>query len=143
MSCIFCQILDGSIPYQGIIRKWDYWTLMVSREQHTLGTMILVHHAHTERFSSISSEALQELQEVQRWAEDRLDELFSPDLYNYLQCGNAVRHLHLHMIPRYRSDRSFMSHTFTDPAFGDSVQETTEIVSEDVLEGLRGGVLKN
>lgn len=111
---------------------------MVSREQHTLGTMILVHNDHTERLSSITTEALLELQEVQRWTEARLDELFSPDLYNYLQCGNAVRHLHLHMIPRYSSDRTFRGHTFTDPAYGDSVRETTEIASEEVLEGLRG-----
>ncbi|WDF65960.1 HIT family protein [Flavobacterium sp. KACC 22763] len=143
MNCILCQIKDKEIPYQGIIKEWKYWTVMLSREQHTLGTLVILYNTHLVRFSSIVPDALMEFQRIQHHLEKSIDTLFSPDLYNYLQCGNHVEHLHIHMIPRYKTNILFDNQTFTDRNYGNSVEETSKIESDDLLKTLTSEIIKN
>ncbi len=132
-DCIFCQMRG----YIGQIRKHTYWTVIVSREQHTLGTLIFFLNRHCLRFSAINKDELEELHKLQKTYEAVLDKHFSPDRYNYLQCGNYVEHLHIHLIPRYREPRKFMKKQFEDANFGDSVRESKIIGEESLLNAIR------
>ena len=51
---------------------------------------------HIIRFSSITKDELLEFNAIQTELKGAIDGLFEPDLYNYLQCGNAMEHLHVH-----------------------------------------------
>lgn len=137
MPCILCQIKKGIILYNGIAKEYKHWFVMVSREQHTLGTSLIVLKRHTVRFSSLKKEELLELNRIQKKTEKKLDKIFKPDLYNYLQCGNQVEHLHFHLIPRYKQPRSFGGKKFVDKNFGDSVKETKQISSKEFIEKLK------
>lgn len=140
MNCILCQIINGDVPYSGIIKRTRHWTIMLSREQHTLGTIVIIHNTHTVNFSSISKDALLELQEVQLQVEAALTKLFKPDLFNYLQCGNEVEHLHLHLIPRYKTHRIYSNLQFNDVNFGGTVKETTDIESDEFITALTNSI---
>lgn len=47
-----------------------------------------------------------------------LDDLFQPDRLNYASLQNEWPHLHVHVIPRYASPRTFDGITFTDERWG-------------------------
>ena len=49
---------------------------------------------------------------------DVLTELFHPDMFNYAVLMNTVRHLHLHIYPRYKGKRVVYGETFEDSRFG-------------------------
>ncbi|WP_340066159.1 HIT family protein [Ascidiimonas aurantiaca] len=140
MDCILCKIKEQTVPYSGVIAKTKYWTIMVSREQHTLGTLIVFHNTHTVRFSSISKQALLEFQHIQVTFEKALSSLFNPDLFNYLQCGNQVEHLHFHLIPRYKSSRNYHNQEFVDINYGNSVKETHKITSDAFITLLKHSI---
>jgi diadenosine tetraphosphate (Ap4A) HIT family hydrolase len=44
--------------------------------------------------------------------------LFAPDLYNHAFLMNEDRQVHLHVVPRYKSERSWSGETFTDQHWG-------------------------
>lgn len=142
MDCIFCRILNKEIIYPGLIKEYAHWVTMVSREQHTAGTIIIMLKRHIVRFSAISGNELSELQQVQLSLENSLDNLFKPQLYNYLQCGNSVEHLHIHLIPRYKQPVLFANRVYTDHNFGDSIKESIEIESQEIIEELSKAISK-
>ncbi len=74
MSRIFCTFED--VAYAGMIARHRYWTVIVSRELHTLGTLVVFLNRHTVRFSSLSGQELEELQKKQKNMEPALDSLF-------------------------------------------------------------------
>ena len=73
-------------------------------------------------------------------------EFSQPDMpLNYASLGNIARHLHVHVIPRYKSSRFFDGITFTDQRWGQNyapydysfkVPETTLFKICDALEGV-------
>ncbi len=142
MDCVLCKINTGMIPSKGIVKKYSFWTLMISREQHTLCTLVLFLHRHTVRFSSINLQELKEFHQIQKDTEFAVDNLFSPELYNYLQCGNSVNHLHVHIIPRYKETKEFLQKKYSDEHYGNTVKETTNIEEESIIIALRDTINK-
>jgi len=142
MKCIFCELLKGNIKYYGNLKEYTYWKAIISREQHTIGTIIIMLKRHVVRFSEINKEELLEFNSIQKELEYGLDTLFKPDLYNYLQCGNSMEHLHIHLIPRYTEKREYINKTFEDSKYGDSVKETIVIENIEIIESLKKDILK-
>lgn len=78
-----------------------------------------------------------------QWATERLTDAFSPDHFNYAFLQNQDRHVHLHVIPRYASDRRFAGMDFVDPDYpghyapGVENQVRSEVISaiQDALGG--------
>lgn len=141
IDCIFCKIISGEIDYYGQLKEYEHWNVIVSREQHTLGTIVIQLKRHTVRFSDLTSDELLEFNVIQKELESALDNLFAPDLYNYLQCGNQMKHLHIHMIPRYSKEIEFKGKVFTDENYGDSVKETTIVEEESIVKSLKEDIL--
>lgn len=50
---------------------------------------------------------------------DALRQLFQPDQFNYALLMNADAQVHLHVVPRYRTERVWGGRTFPDPHFGE------------------------
>src|SRR5688572_16939076 len=99
------------------LKEYEHWSLEVSYTQHTFGNFIVFcKRQGVEKLIDLSDEELLELKQVLREAQDALDrnETFKPDRFNYWQMGNFVHHLHIHGIPRYKSDRNFLGQTWKD-----------------------------
>ncbi len=47
------------------------------------------------------------------------DRLFAPDRFNLKQLGNQWHQVHVHLIPRYETPRTWAGVTFTDARWGD------------------------
>jgi diadenosine tetraphosphate (Ap4A) HIT family hydrolase len=68
-------------------------------------------------------------------AEELLKNTFQSEWFNYLQEGNGVRRLHIHLEPRYSSNREFEGHTFTDEGWGRKVKflKEDQLAPKDLL----------
>lgn len=105
------------------IAKVNGWTLGVSGSQHVLGWMIIFPPEKIEgSLADLSDEEIVEFKKVARVGEDLLTKVFSPDWFNYVQTGNVVKDLHIHLQPRYSSQREFEGHMFNDIGWGRTVR---------------------
>jgi diadenosine tetraphosphate (Ap4A) HIT family hydrolase len=108
-DCVLCGALVGEA------RASEHWRVVVNRNQNLLGKTMLVLRRHRVRVADLSEEEWDDLRAQIVDVTDRLDRAFSPDHYNYAFLQNADRHVHLHVIPRYASEREFAGARFEDP----------------------------
>lgn len=100
------------------------WGLFLHLDQRYLGRAYVWHNRHTDmaRFMGLSLCEMLKLQEVASLYERTLERLWQPDHINYAWLGNEFAshrgHGHLHIIPRYVSERVFDGRTYLDENWG-------------------------
>jgi diadenosine tetraphosphate (Ap4A) HIT family hydrolase len=110
-----CEICDAFGPEIG---SFQYWRVAVNRDQNYLGKCIVALRRHEEDFLALNAEEREEMWEAARAVRDALARCFAPDHFNYQVLGNSVRHVHMHLTPRYTAPREFAGMTFTDEHWG-------------------------
>lgn len=114
MKCPFCDEEINKITiYEG-----RYWRITINLNQYYLGRSMIILKRHIEDPLELSEDELMELISLTRILVKILKKLFQPDLFNYAMLGNIVRHLHLHIIPRYKTERTFEGIKFIDENWG-------------------------
>jgi diadenosine tetraphosphate (Ap4A) HIT family hydrolase len=104
---------------KNLIKDYKFWTLNIHPNQCYLGrTYIWAKRDDAVDLMDATSEELLELQLIGKELKSALDSLWKPDMVNYAALGNVTRHLHMHVIPRYRESRELESITFSDDRFG-------------------------
>jgi diadenosine tetraphosphate (Ap4A) HIT family hydrolase len=89
-------------------------SLYVARDQTYRGTCVVIYDpAHATRPSELSDEAWRQFATDARTAERAASIVFKPDHVNLECLGNTVPHLHIAIIPRYRSDPRWGSPIWT------------------------------
>src|SRR5580765_3636231 len=107
-DCLFCGIIDGSIPSQTIDSD-ERTVAFMDINPATPGHALVVPRAHSADLMQVGPEDLAaSIAAAQRLAR-RMDQVLEPDGFNILNaCGPAawqtVFHFHLHVIPRYEDD---------------------------------------
>lgn len=129
-NCIFCQ--NQFSDYS--IKKYKNWDLQLFRDdQYYIGRCaIVLQNRHIEDFAKLNVREREELFEtVFPEIRNSLDEIFDPDLYNYTSLGNDCRHLHIHMIPRYKNIVMFEGKEFEDEFWDKTYAQDYEKVKLD------------
>jgi diadenosine tetraphosphate (Ap4A) HIT family hydrolase len=108
-----------------ILKEYDYWTLLLFDEPTPfIGKAVvwLAREGGMQRYSQLSVDELQELQQVLKEYEQALAELWQPDHMNYMWLGNLIHehggHGHMHVFPRYKEPREFDGVQFVDARYG-------------------------
>ena len=115
MQCKFCDRNNKNL----VIKEYKYWTLKLHRNQVYLGRCLVILNRHTEDFFNISKDEANELFDISKNTRDALNIIFKPELFNYGTLGNFVRHVHLHIIPRYSNAVVFNGKKFIDKKWND------------------------
>jgi diadenosine tetraphosphate (Ap4A) HIT family hydrolase len=97
-----------------IIAESKHWRLVLNRNQKYVGKCFLVLRRHLEPVPLISPDEWQALHHEIGRATEMLVRAFQPDHFNYAFLQNQERHIHLHVIPRYASQRIFAGVVFED-----------------------------
>jgi len=104
-GCPFCTRGEKNDDFIIEVAPLKVSTLYLDRNQTYRGQSVLVFDPrHVEGLESLSSPELIAFSQDLHLAAGALSEQFKPDLMNYASLGNIIRHLHWHIIPRYRSD---------------------------------------
>jgi len=134
-GCLFCDLKDkDDLSY---VESYRFWDVRLSLEQHTLGCLIFVLREHKEGFSTIDEEEFLELRKISEQYENILRKKFGAVWFNHLITNNKVKHLHVHLIPRYDKSMTFAGKTFTDENYGNMVKQKHEKEDENFLHLLK------
>ena len=97
-----------------LVFKTDYWSVLVRKNQVTLGSLVLAANRNFISASDLQNAELEEFPKVVGRLEEMLSITFGFDKINYLCLMMADRHYHFHVIPRYETPKEFFGRTWVD-----------------------------
>jgi ATP adenylyltransferase len=112
-GCIFCDPSDGRDPL--ILARGKTCFVILNLYPYNSGHLMVVPNRHIASLSAATPAELGELMELTRDAEVALTEAYKPEGINVgLNLGRpagagVADHLHVHLVPRWVGDTSFMS----------------------------------
>ena len=133
-DCVFCKIIDGSIPSAKIYEDehvYAFMDIMPVTKGHTL----IIPKNHKENVYELSEEEASNLFKVVPKIANALQESFGSVGMNLLNnngapAGQTVFHFHLHFIPRYDQTDGF------HPTFNTKEKTFTPEVIQDLAKEL-------
>ena len=111
--CSLCHPKAEEVVHEG-----HYWRIIVNQDQNLLGKCFIALIRHAEDLFHLRQSELDELWGLAAKVRGALRELFQVDHFNFGFLGNNDRHLHMHVVPRYRGTRFFAGLVFDDKAWG-------------------------
>jgi ATP adenylyltransferase len=117
-ECIFCDALErGRDEETLIVHRGSKAFIILNRFPYTSGHVMIVPYAHVAELNLCEAGALQEMMELAQKVEVVFRKEYKPDGMNLgMNLGRAAGagvagHLHLHVLPRWIGDSSFMTVT--------------------------------
>src|SRR5215510_10625019 len=115
-GCLFCEAAIGSPDHAALvlIRQPSTYVIL-NRYPYNNGHLMVVTNRHVPTLQAATPAERGEIIEVTRYAEMALTEAYAPQGINVgINLGRpagagVVDHLHIHLIPRWTGDTSFMS----------------------------------
>lgn len=125
-----------------IIRRFQYWSVMLRPAQATLGAMVLAAHESAQAFSELSPASFTELHIITTQIESTLQKAFQNDKLNYLMLMMVDPDVHFHVIPRYAQTKKFMNIEFVDtgwPAMPNlaKINETDTSINQQIMDHIK------
>jgi len=127
-ACIFCDALARIDEHPLVVYRGQRAFVILNKYPYNNGHLMVVPHRHAGRLSELDAEEVGEMMGLAQSVERTLGDLYHPHGFNMgLNVGTAagagvLDHLHLHVVPRWLGDTSFMS-----------VFSETRVLPEDLL----------
>jgi len=102
MNCVFCEGSGGELIWQDA-----HCRVVRPNEADYPGLCRVVWHDHIKEMTDLRAAERERCMIVVFELERALRALLNPDKINVASLGNAVPHLHWHVIPRFRDDRHY------------------------------------
>lgn len=137
-DCIFCKIIDGELPSAKVYEdELVYAFLDIS--QVTKGHTLVIPKTHTQDIYDTPAEVASELFARVPKIATALKKVYKPVGMNLLNnnekpAGQAVFHLHIHLIPRYGEDDGFSFKGVSRAA--DFTSEDLQQFAKEISEGI-------
>ena len=106
-NCIFCKIIDGSIPSKTIYED-EKVKVFLDINPLNPGHTLIIPKKHFKDLDDIDLETLTHIMKVAKDIKLRIEERLNPDGLRLLQNNGTlqdVKHFHLHIIPSYKEDK--------------------------------------
>ena len=97
-----------------LVRNYAHWVLLVRPAQVTAGSLILAAKSDATAYGELPAAAFTEQGAIVTELEKKLRKVINMDKINYLMLMMVDPHVHFHIFPRYRGERSFAGLTLTD-----------------------------
>lgn len=131
MNCIFCKILNKEIPNYTVYEDENvlaFLDIFPCAKGHT----VVIPKKHFESLLDMNVETFQAVSAGLRAAAGRVQACLLPDgmnigLNNGEVAGQAVPHLHWHVIPRYKGDGGGSMHSIIKNPGDQSVEKVFQL----------------
>ena len=132
-GCPFCPPRDKLDAFSIEVAPLTVSTLYLDRNQTYRGQCVLIFDSHhVEGLEALSAAEFDAFAHDLRVAARALATVCDPDLMNYAALGNIIRHLHWHLVPRYKSDPRWGAPIYTS-ILADMVETRLEDVEYEAL----------
>jgi len=115
-ECVLCEIVRQERDRDNLILlRGRHNYVVMNRFPYNGGHLMVVPFFHTSSFDGLSPEVLLEMMEITRFSVDCLSRVMRPEGFNVglnigLAAGAGIKeHLHMHVVPRWVGDASFMA----------------------------------
>ena len=131
-NCIFCKIANGEIPSTTLYEDEDF-RVILDLGPATRGHALLLSKNHFANLFELDDETAQKAILVAKKMAGKMKDALGADGFNLVQnngeaAGQTVFHFHMHLIPRYKNDKS---------GFGWKPGKLTDEDRDEILEKLK------
>ena len=122
-----------------LVKEYRYWGIYVHENQNYLGRCVVwCKREDALDMTDANPEEQRELFQILGELREALKKSFNPDWLNYAFLGNEMRHLHGHIVPRYKESKTFMGTTFEDTLYGHNYRtDHSFVTTEELLQEVR------
>ena len=111
-NCIFCKLANGVFPTNFIYEDEDF-KVILDANPATKGHSLILPKKHFKNLLDADEEILKKALPLAKKLSNKLIDVLKCDGVNILQnnneaAGQAVFHLHIHLIPRYKEEKEHM-----------------------------------
>lgn len=130
-DCIFCKIVLGDIPNLTVYE--DSSTLaFLDIHPRAKGHTVVIPKVHADTIFDLNEELLKSLLPAVQRTTERIEQTLHPDGFNIgwnhgEAGGQAVPHLHIHIMPRWDNDGGSNMHGIIDNPGDTSVEEVAAL----------------
>ena len=108
-NCIFCKLANGVFPTNFIYEDEDF-KVILDANPATKGHSLILPKKHFKNLLDADEEILKKALPLAKKLSNKLIDVLKCDGVNVLQnnneaAGQAVFHLHIHLIPRYKDEK--------------------------------------
>jgi len=130
-NCIFCSIVDGSIPSYEVYQD-EYFKVIMDRYPCAKGHVLIMPKRHVADIYGLNAEEAAALIPLAQRVAEKIRDVLGMDGLNLLQnngkaAGQVVDHFHLHLLPRYENDGIRFGGKPTDPPL-EELEQTAELL---------------
>mgnify|MGYP004578644433 FL=1 len=126
MDCLFCKIIEGSIPSKTIYED-ELVKVFLDINPNTNGHCLIIPKKHIVTVKEVDNILTTHILEVEKKIYDLLKEKLNIKGLTIVQnneLGQEVKHYHVHLIPRYEDDNWNINFNH------ESLKDTDEIYQE-------------
>lgn len=130
-DCIFCNIVSGEIPNHTVYED-THALAFLDIQPHAKGHTVVIPKVHAETLFDLDEELLRFLLPAVQHTTERINSTLHPDGYtigwNHGEAGGqAVPHVHVHIMPRWHGDGGGNMHSVIENAGDMSVEEVAKL----------------
>lgn len=125
MDCLFCKIIEGSIPSKTIYED-ELVKVFLDINPNTNGHCLIIPKKHIVTVKEVDSILTTHILEVEKKIYDLLKEKLNIKGLTIVQnneLGQDVKHYHVHLIPRYEDDNWKMNFNQESLKYTDEVYQ--------------------
>lgn len=114
-GCIFCNALAGNEEESLVVHRGRLAFVILNKFPYNNGHAMVVPHRHAARLVELDADELSEVMALTQLTERVLTDVYAPHAFNMgLNVGRSagagvLDHLHMHVVPRWNGDTSFMT----------------------------------
>ena len=129
-SCIFCAMAKGDPEVSKHVLYNDGEDMVVLNiAPYTTGHLLVIPTKHYTDLNELNLESLKNLFNTVRKAETLMKEVIHPDGINIginlgEAAGQRIQHIHVHLVPRFKFESSFIGTTANTRVIRESLDET-------------------
>jgi histidine triad (HIT) family protein len=130
-NCIFCKIIAGDIQNYTVYED-DHCLAFLDIHPVTKGHTVVIPKVHAETLLDLNSEITKEFFAGVKCALEKVETALSPDGFNVGwnqgdAGGQAVKHLHVHILPRWDGDAGGSMHSIVKKTSDTPVEELAKL----------------
>lgn len=116
MDCLFCKIIDGSIPSKTIYED-NLVKVFLDINPNTNGHLLIIPKKHIVTVNELDNELITHILDIEKkmykLLKDKLN-IKGLTIVQNNELGQEVKHYHIHLIPRYNDDNWEMKFNQTE-----------------------------
>ena len=129
MDCIFCKIVSGEIPTK-ILSESEHSISFLDAFPLAKGHVLVIPKNHHQKIQDLSPDENTDLFSLVHKMTSKVDSITGATLlavHNGKDAGQEVPHVHVHLVPRTRTDSAGAIHNMFDSSVKLSEEEISEL----------------